>query len=77
MEVYLRIEGHIREYFPHLQEPVAIALSQPATVRAILQKAGVPPELPGAVICRGQRVDLAHLPADGDELVLLSPLAGG
>jgi len=77
MEIFLRVEGHIREFFPHLQDPVRITLPQPVTVRAILQKAGVPPELPGAVICRRQRVDLSYVPADGDDLVLLSPLAGG
>jgi sulfur carrier protein ThiS len=77
MQVTLRVEGHLREFFPRYSGPVTIALAAPATVAEILTQAGIPPELPGAVLCNGLRVNLEHRPADGDELVLLSPLAGG
>ncbi|MFZ5817834.1 MAG: hypothetical protein ACOY93_21495 [Bacillota bacterium] len=77
MEVYLQVQGHIREFFPHLAEPVRLDLPHPLTVREILLRAGIPPELPGSVLAGGLRVGLDHLPADGDHLVLLSPMAGG
>lgn len=77
MHITLRLEGHIREFFPRLQEPLRIDLSRPATVRELLAAAGVPPELPGSVLCGGVRVDLNHKPADGDELIALSPMSGG
>jgi len=77
MYVILRLEGHIREFYPHLQEPTTIFLSRPATVAEILGQAGIPAELPGAVLCGKLRVGLDHVPEDGQELVLLSPLAGG
>ncbi|HLN62142.1 MAG TPA: hypothetical protein VK464_11375 [Symbiobacteriaceae bacterium] len=77
MHITLRLEGHIREFFPHLQRPLRIALSGSATVADALASAGVPPELPGSVLCGGVRVDLSHRPADGDELIALSPMSGG
>lgn len=77
MHVRLRVEGHLREYYPHLADGVALAVPEGSQVAAILQRAGVPPELPGSVLCGRQRVGLAHLPADGDELIILSPMSGG
>lgn len=77
MEVWLQVQGHLKEFFPQLSEPARIPLERPVTVREILQAAGVPAELPGSVLCGGLRVGLEHTPADGDRLIILSPLAGG
>lgn len=77
MEVWLQVQGHLREFFPRLTEPARFPLERPATVREILAMAGVPAELPGSVLCGGLRVGLEHIPADGDQLMILSPLAGG
>lgn len=77
MQVTLRVEGHLREFFPHLRTAAPLVLAAPATVEQILQQAGIPPELPGSVLVGGLRVERSFVPADGDELMVLSPLAGG
>lgn len=77
MQVTVRLEGHLREFFPALHGPVLVDLGEPLTVGEILEAVGMPPTLPTAVLCAKVRVGLDFVPADGDELVLLSPLAGG
>ncbi|HWI61129.1 MAG TPA: hypothetical protein VNT75_04810 [Symbiobacteriaceae bacterium] len=77
MQVTVRLEGHLREFFPALHSPKTVVMGGPATVAEILEAAGMPPTLPTAVLCAKVRVPLDHVPADGDELILLSPLAGG
>jgi hypothetical protein len=71
------MEGHLRQYFPHLAAPTVVSLDGAPTVAEILQAAGVPPELPNAVLCNKLRVETSFVPPDGAELVVLSPLAGG
>ncbi|HYF94251.1 MAG TPA: hypothetical protein VD969_18695 [Symbiobacteriaceae bacterium] len=77
MQVTLRLEGHLREFFPALNAPQTVVLDGPKTVAEILEAVGMPPTLPSSVLCGRVRVPLDHVPASGDELVLLSPLAGG
>lgn len=77
MRVKVTLAGHLKEFFPALAHGVDVPLAQPATVAEILALLKVAPELPGAVLCRGVRVDRDFVPADGDELLIMSPLAGG
>jgi len=77
MNVTVRLEGHLREFFPHLREPRVMTVADGLTVAEIIGLAGLAPELPGAVLCNRERVDRSHVPAEGDELVLLSPMSGG
>jgi hypothetical protein len=77
MQVTIQLEGHLREYFPQLREPKPMVLSEPLPVWAILKQAGLAPELPSTVLCGGLRVERDFVPADGDTLILLSPMAGG
>lgn len=77
MQVRLQVMGHLREYFPRYAEPAAVEVAEPATVRAALLAAGIPPELPGSVLVGGMRVRPEHLLAAGDTLQVLSPMAGG
>ncbi|HWI52698.1 MAG TPA: hypothetical protein VNT01_11230 [Symbiobacteriaceae bacterium] len=77
MQVTVRLEGHLREFFPKLHVPMVLTLDGPRTVAEIIEAAGMAATLPSSVLCGRQRVALDHVPADGDELVLLSPLAGG
>lgn len=77
MKVVLRVEGHLRQYFPHLAAPTVISLEGQPSIGEILKAAGVPPELPSAVLCNRVRTETEAIPPEGAELVVLSPLAGG
>ena len=77
MKVTVRLEGHLREFFPGLKAPRELVVSTGVTVSELIELAGMAPELPSAVLCNHQRVERSHRPADGDELVLLSPMSGG
>jgi molybdopterin converting factor small subunit len=77
MQVTVRLEGHLREFFPKLHEPRTVACERPITVAEIIEAVGMAASLPSSVLCNRVRVERDHVPADGDELVLLSPLAGG
>lgn len=77
MRVKVVLAGHLREFFPGLAEGKELVLEQPATVAEVLAEIGVAAELPSAVIVNRQRVDRNYVLADGDELLLLSPMAGG
>jgi sulfur carrier protein ThiS len=77
MRVSLQLTGHLTEFFPLLKQVTAFAFDRPVTVADVLAEAKVPAELPSVIACNGQRVTLEHVPADGDHLLLISPLAGG
>lgn len=77
MQVTVRLEGHLREFFPALMQPLTVSLEAPVTVAEIIAAVGMDPSLPSSVLCNKLRVERDHVPADGDELILLSPLAGG
>lgn len=77
MQVTVRLEGHLREFFPKLRDPQTVTFTQSQTVADIIEAVGMAASLPSSVLCNRQRVERDYRPADGDELVLLSPLAGG
>lgn len=79
--VRLRVGGHIAEYLPGEYRSGGgdreLTLAGPRTVAEILADLGVPAGLVMAVSVGGRREPLSYVPADGDELTLLSPPAGG
>lgn len=77
MHVTLQVMGHLREYFPRFAEPAPVEVAEPATVQAVLEAAGIPPELPGSVLAGGVRVRREDPVAPGIALMVLSPMAGG
>ncbi|MCZ7664730.1 MAG: MoaD/ThiS family protein [Thermoleophilia bacterium] len=54
-----------------------MSLAGPRTMREILADLGVPHGLVMGVIVQGRRYGLDYVPADGDEVTLISPPAGG
>jgi hypothetical protein len=78
MKVVLKVHGHLREFFPGQAERHEVALTGPLSVAEILrEQLGVDPALVMAVVAGGRRRTRDYVPADGEELVLLSPAAGG
>ncbi|GAB6157406.1 hypothetical protein JCM39194_06060 [Desulfotomaculum varum] len=77
MQVRVRVTGLLTEYFPAGKEVLTVPLSQPLTVKEILQQIKINHQLVMTVVVNGQRRDLSYKPGDGAEIVLISPLAGG
>jgi molybdopterin converting factor small subunit len=80
MHVAVRAGGPLREA---LGARRSVALDDGATVEALLAALAAAPGLPGgglervAVSVGGTIVDRAHVLRDGDEVALVTPVAGG
>ncbi len=77
MQVTLRFHGHAIEYVPGGQETLTVDVPAGQTLRQILTTIGIQPQLFAAVVVGGHRRDLEYVPEPGDEVMLLSPAAGG
>lgn len=78
VKVVLRATGTFRERFPPGQEAVTVCLERPQPVRQILaEKLGIDPDGLAAVVVAGRYRSRDYVPADGDEVILISPVGGG
>lgn len=77
MRVSVQLTGHLVEFFPELRQAVSVELLDAVTVADLLAAVKVPVELPSVVSVNQERVSLDHVLADGDTVLLISPLAGG
>ncbi|MGB9867198.1 MAG: hypothetical protein ACPLPR_04745 [Bacillota bacterium] len=76
MKVRLAVYGHSQQYLPgHF--PVEVDLDGPRSVEEILDMLGINQQLVMGVFSKGQRRSKAYVPEDGEEIVLVSPPAGG
>jgi molybdopterin converting factor small subunit len=71
------VHGHAREYFPDKRERFDYAFEDGDTVAAMLRALGIKPELVMRVVVKGRTVGKQHVLADGETIVLLTPVAGG
>jgi len=74
--VTFTIHGHAREYFPS-KERFRHKVTGETTVRRVLEHLGVNPLLVMYVVKNGKRVSLDDPITGGDEVVLITPAAGG
>lgn len=77
MLVRVRVTGLLTEYFSAGKGILDVPLSTPMSVKEILQKIKLNHELVMTVVINGQRRELSYQPQDGEEIVLISPVAGG
>lgn len=77
VRVVLNVIGHAREFFPGKASRHEISLPAPMKVRDILDYIGVKPELVMHVFSSGAARTKDYVPADGEELTLVSPPSGG
>lgn len=71
------VHGHTAEYFPGKRTRHVVSLESPVSVREIIERLGVRPELIMGVFVEGCRMSKDYVPSDGAEVVLISPAAGG
>lgn len=76
MKVKLSVYGHSQQYFPN-DFPVEVEIEGPSTVGEILDMLGINQQLVMGIFSKGQRRNKDYMPEDGEEIVLVSPPAGG
>ena len=78
MKIILRVTGTLRERFPPGQDRITVCLERPLPVKEILaEKLGLNPDGLMAVVAGGRYRSRDYVPADGEEIILISPLGGG
>ena len=78
MKVTFRATGTFRERFPPGQDRITVCLEYPLPVKKILaEKLGINPDGLMAVVAGGRYRNRDYVPADGEEIILISPLGGG
>lgn len=77
MQIRVRVTGLLTEYFPAGKGELQVILESALTIKEILKKIKVSHELVLTIIVNGERKDLLYVPKEGEEIVLISPLAGG
>ncbi|NPV71063.1 MAG: hypothetical protein HPY55_10535 [Firmicutes bacterium] len=76
-KVTLLVHGHGREFFPGGKERVEVEVDASASINQILDQIGVNRSLVMYAFSGGTRRDRDYVPADGEEMVVISPPSGG
>ncbi len=77
MIVRIRLVSDVRRYLRGRPEPLTCALAEGATVADLVRELGIPPDEELVVGVNGLLGDRASQLADGDEVMLLTPMSGG
>jgi molybdopterin converting factor small subunit len=77
MRVKVTVMGHSAAYFPGGRRVHELELPGPLSLEQIICQLGADPQLIMRALIDGQAVPLDTVPADGAEIVLISPASGG
>ncbi|MHB8764862.1 MAG: MoaD/ThiS family protein [Deferrisomatales bacterium] len=77
MRVRVRLFSVLRRYAPGGEETAAVELPAGARVADALAALAIPPEIERVVLVNGQHAPDEAALADGDEVTLFPPVAGG
>lgn len=77
MKVNVQLLGYLAKYSPTEKEIFTQELDPDATIGRLLEKIGFPPDLEKMVLVNGARSNEATRLADGDEVFIFAPAAGG
>lgn len=78
MNITIRLFSVLQRYLAG--EPrgrAALSLPEGATVQQVLDRLGVPQDIPKIILVNGAQTGLDHILRDGDELTVFPPIAGG
>jgi molybdopterin converting factor small subunit len=75
--IHVRAQGHLKHFRPDRAERFTVTLPGGATVRMLIDAAGIPWEEVGLVAVGGLQATDDHVLADSDEVTLLAPMEGG
>ena len=74
MELEIKLFAGLRNYNPQLDK---IELDDGATVRELLERAGIPPSKVAVVLVDGRHAELGQPLHDGETVAVFPPIAGG
>jgi len=77
MMVNVQLLGYLAKYSPTGKEIFTQELDPEATIGRLLEKIHFPPEMGKMVLVNGHQSNEATRLADGDEVFIFSPAAGG
>jgi len=77
MKVHVQLLGYLAKYSPTKEETFWLEMEPEATLGRLLEKIGFPPDLEKMVLVNGTRSNEATRLAEGDEIFIFSPAAGG
>jgi len=77
LNVRVIVHGHAREYFPDPREEFDFEFEPGDTVADMLAKLGIQTELVMRVVAAGMPATKSHVFADGETIILFTPVAGG
>jgi molybdopterin converting factor small subunit len=77
MVVNVQLLGYLAKYSPTQKETFGLELEPGATIGGLLETIDFPPDLEKMVLVNGHRSNEATRLADGDEVFIFSPAAGG
>ena len=79
IEVQVRLYATLRRYHPELKLGEALIAHVPegTTVAKLAAAIGIPPDTVRKVFSKGRSVEEDHVLADGEDVALFPPVAGG
>lgn len=77
MMVNVRLLGYLAKYSPTGKETFKLELASEATIGWLLEKMKFPPDTEKIVLVNGYQSSHSNLLADGDEVFIFAPAAGG
>ena len=77
MIVDVQLLGYLAKYSPTGEEKFKLALDSEATIGGLLQKINLPPAVEKMVLINGHQAMPSTSLADGDDVFIFAPVAGG
>lgn len=79
IEVRVRLYATLRLYHPELKlgEGLTVHVPEGTDVRQLVATIGIPPDTVRRVFSQGRAVEDDHVLADGEDVALFPPVAGG
>ncbi len=77
MKVQVELQAYLTRYSPHGHSIVEVELPEGATVDHLLRRLGIPDDMAQVIIVNNENSGFERPLQDGDQVILIPPLAGG